>query len=155
MRLTVSALGALGIMMVALSVFVPWLAIDYGDVEVTHPLTYFSRNLNYVPDSHSTAYAISLYIIVVGLAISLSSLLGGFFLLAGICVFTLGRLTGDSLYSGGSGLFAEVDVSLGFGFFLALGGAMLVLISIKYPLDVAIGGSRLRPRLRTWHLNRE
>lgn len=159
MRLTLSVLGVVGFVLVILSLNAPWLTFepeDPRDWEWNRSIGYFSMDLVDLTTGKYNAYAIALYLVVVGAVMSISSLLGGFATLAGICMFVTGTLTEDRvIYLGGGGASVELSLSLGIGFYIALIGTALTLVSIWYPLDVSSDGRRHpKPDFRTWHLSR-
>lgn len=156
MRLAVSALGVVGIVIVIFSIGAPWLTAQIEEWETTRTLWDHSDYIGVTPDSERFAYSVAVYMVVVGVAISVSSLLGGFIVLAGTCTFVIGRLFDDTLDNMGGGS-APVDssLSLGIGVYIALVGAVVIILSIAYPMDVEIGGRTGRPKFRTWYLSRK
>jgi len=156
MRLAVSVLGVVGILVTIASIGTPWLTVHVDDWEATHSLWEYSDYLGATLDSERAAYGIAVYIVVIGVAISVSSLLGGFVVLAGICTFLAGRLFDDTIANmGGGSTSADGSLSLGIGVYIALVGAVLIVLSIPHPIDVTVGGRVEKPKFRTWHLSRK
>lgn len=155
MRLAVSALGVIGIVIVVFSIGSTWLTIQVEEWEAADTLWDCSIYVGVTPDSERFAYSVAVYMVVVGVAISVSSLLGGFVVLAGTCTFMIGRLFDDTLANMGGGTPVGSSLSLGIGVYIALVGAVVIILSIAYPMHVEIGGRTGRPKFRTWHLSRK
>ncbi len=156
MRLSVSVMGVVGILIVFLSMGAPWLTVQVDEWEASQTLRDYSAHVDDTPDSERFAYGIALYVVVVGIAISVSSLLGGFVVLAGTCTFLIGRLFDDTFANvGGSSTIGEASMSIGIGFYIALVGAIMIILSISRPLGTTVGGRGDRPKFRTWHLSRK
>jgi hypothetical protein len=157
MRFTVNMLGIIGVVLTILSMNMTWLTTEVDEWEAEDSLTYYSRYIGATGDFDRAAYSAALYLMVAGIVISISSLLGGFVILAGVFSFAIGRLMDDSLvYLGGGGSApADASLTLGIGFYVALVAAVIVILSIVNPLDVTVGGRGPKPKYRTWHLSRK
>ncbi|GEM_PF-2698771 len=162
MRITLSLMCVIGIALMVASISLPWLVRDYDDTppgegrsSETNLLTDFDYWLGSDPSEFlNFAYSTALYLMVVGLAISITSMLGGFVALAGVCTFTVGGAMGDNpLLTFGTSPSGSVAVYPGIGFYLGIVAAAIIIASIVFPLEVGIDKGAPRPRFRTWHLS--
>lgn len=154
MRLTASVLGVVGVALAFASLLLPWVVIEFAEMTFEHPLTDFDIYLGSTDEVGRFAYSTALYIFVIGLVVSIYSLLGGFITLAGTCTFALGGLLSRDL----TWAFGESDgvtASPGIGLYLALAASLIIIVAIKYPVDLVSGKGEPRPRFRTWRLSRK
>lgn len=154
MRLSVSVLGVLGVVLVLASVQLPWLELEFFDQTHEELLTDYDVYIGSTEPLEQFAYSTALYLMFVGFAVSVYSLLGGFITLAGACTFALGGLLGDTpLRAWGESEWGAV--SPGIGLYLAFAAALVTVVAIRYPVDLNIGVGASRPKTRTWHLSRK
>jgi hypothetical protein len=154
MRVSVSVLGVLGVALTFASLLLPWLEVDFFDHTTERTLTYFENYLANTIDLERFAYSTALYIMVIGLAVSVCSLLGGFITLAGACTFALGGILGDmDGVAFGSWELTGATVSPGIGLYVAFTAALAMIIATVYPIEVGVGKGASRPKYRTWHVS--
>lgn len=159
MRFSVSLLGAIGVALTVASISMLWLVVEHVEQNGSpseYLLTDFDNSLGAdISDTNHFAYSTALYLIVIGMVVSVSSLLGGFITLAGVSTFAIGGLVGDNpILSFGSSEAYEVNTYPGIGFYLAIIATVIMIISMRYPLEVGFGTGDKRSRFRTWHLSR-
>ncbi|MDQ1372329.1 MAG: hypothetical protein QG582_1245 [Candidatus Thermoplasmatota archaeon] len=156
MRVSVSVLGVLGAALTFASLLLPWLEVDVFDYSWERPLWEFDYYLASTNDLERFAYSTALYIMVIGLAVSIWSLLGGFITLAGACTFALGGILGeiDGVAFGSSEL-TGATVSPGVGLYVAFTAALAMIIATVYPIEAGVGKGASRPKYRTWHVSRK
>jgi hypothetical protein len=155
MRLSVSILGVVGVALTFASLLLPWLEVEFFDQTSERLLTDYDIYVGYTSDLERFAYSTALYVIVIGLAVSVYSLLGGFVTLAGACTFILGGAFGESEMAFGSWELTGATVSPGIGVYAAFTAALAMIVAIMYPMEVGAGKGAPRPKFRTWHLTRK
>ena len=161
MRLEISLTCVAGVVLAVISVSQPWLMIENFDRSggshiMELGFTYFNKlDLTQLPFGgfDQIAFFVAMYLIIIGIAITVSSMLGGFVQLAGVALFAIGGVIGEGNWSFGlHSIYFRVYP--GIGFYLAIVGVALVILSMKFPLEVGFGKGSDRPRFRTWHLSR-
>ena len=156
MRVSVSVVGVLGVALTFASLLLPWLEVDAFDHTTERTLTYFENYLANTNDLERFAYSTALYIMVIGLAVSVCSLLGGFITLTGACTFALGGILGDmDGVAFGSWELIGATVSPGVGLYVAFTAALAMIIATVYPIEAGVGKGASRPKYRTWHVGRK
>lgn len=156
MRFTVSVLGVVGVALTFASLLLPWIAVEFFDQTSERFLTEYDIYLGYTNDLERFAYSTALYMMVIGVVISVYSLLGGFITLAGACTFALGGMLGENeSMAFGSWELTGATVSPGMGLYVAFVAGLITMVAIKYPAEVGTGKGAPRPRFRTWHLSRK
>ena len=154
MRLSVSILGVVGVVLVFASMQLPWLEMELFDQMIEKPLTDYYVYIGWTERLEMFAYSTALYLMFVGFAVSIYSLLGGFITLAGACTFALGGLLGDTPLRA-FGEFAEFTISPEIGLYLGFAAAIVTIVAIRYPVELCIGRDAPRPKTRTWYLSRK
>lgn len=157
MRLSLSILGVTGVILTVVSLLLPWVVREYSDptAEFETTLTHFEVYFASDPvELTQAAFAAALYMVIVGLAISIYSLLGGFVTLAGTITFAMAGFFGDDkVYSFADENFVGLSVVLGIGLLIGFVAAAVMIVAIKFPVEVGFGREGSRPRFRTWHLS--
>lgn len=156
MRFSASVTGVIGVVLTLVSLVLPWVMIDFFDMTSERTLMDYAPYLGQTYDAVRMAYSTALYMIVIGLAVSVYSLLGGLITLAGASVFTLGGIFGDNDgVAFGSWELTGATVHPGIGLYVGFTAAVALILAIVYPLEVSVGKGGPRPKYRTWHAGRE
>lgn len=156
MRLSVSILGVVGVALTFASLLLPWVEVEFFDQTSERLLTDYDIYVGYTSGLERFAYSTALYMIVIGLAVSVYSLLGGVITLAGACTFALGGTFGESDFMAfGTWELTGATISPGIGIYVAFTAALAMIVAIMYPMEVGAGKDAPRPKYRTWHLSRK
>lgn len=155
MRLSLSILGVAGVILTVLSLSLPWVVREYSDPPAEFETTLTHFEVYFASDQLTrAAFAAALYMVIVGLAISIYSLLGGFVTLAGTITFAMAGFFGDDkVYSFADENVVGLTVVPGIGLLIGFVAAAVMIAAIKFPVEVGFGREGSRPMLRTWHLS--